>query len=351
MIPRLSPAAPVLVLAVACHASVLAQPVAERPPAQPSVEAQPVLFGGAVEQVADGYTFTEGPCWVQPVTDSGTPAGPGFFLFCDRSPRDGGVVYRWTTEGKPEAWRTPSGLAIGVATDARGRVYFAETQERRITRASVTPAGPGAVEVLASSFDAKRLNATNDLTVRSDGSVYFTDPTFFTPRAALELDYVGVYRISPEGVVALVDRFDGMPNGLCFSPDEKRLYVNDFNNNKVYVYDVAPDGGLSNRRLIADLTTLGIEGRGRADGIRCDELGNVYTTGPLGVIVFSPAGEKIGALVVPNASNLAFGGPDGRTMLITAGRAVFKVRTLHAGATPPKPRPANAPSGRPTAAP
>ncbi|MDX2131174.1 MAG: SMP-30/gluconolactonase/LRE family protein [Planctomycetota bacterium] len=338
-----------VMLVCALGAMRAAPPATETPEPPATSPALATIFHGEVTLVGDGYTFTEGPCWIpgtpaaaapdekpnaQPDAKSApAPAGtPGYFIFCDRSPADGGVVYRWTGEGKPTPWRTPAGLAIGAAVGDGTSVVFAETQDRRITRVPIVDGTPGQPTVLAASFEGKRLNATNDLVVKRDGSVYFTDPTFFTPKPALELDFNGVYRVTPDGTLTLLDRFGALPNGLCFSPDESRLYVNDFGNNKVMVYDVAPDGTLGNKRLFADLTTLGIESRGRADGLRCDVNGNVYTTGPLGIIVLSPDGAKITSLTVPNASNLAFGGSDGRTLLITAGRSVYRVNTAHAGA-------------------
>jgi sugar lactone lactonase YvrE len=278
------------------------------------------------ELVSDGHMFVEGPCWVP-------GAGAGFFLFCERD-GEGGTVWKWTGEGKPEVWRRPSGQAIGTAVDARGYIYQAESGNRRIVRVPLVEGRAGEPEVLAERHEGRRLNATNDVVVKSDGSVYFTDPTFFTKREDLELDFLGVWRRSPTGELMVLDKSLQAPNGLCFSPDEKRLYVNDFRANEVRVFDVKEDGTLENGRVFAKLASDDPRARGRADGVRCDALGNVYTTGPAGILVFSPEGKKIGEMTVPGASNLAFGGEDGRRLLITAGRSVWTVRTKHAGAVP-----------------
>ncbi|GJQ28691.1 MAG: gluconolactonase [Phycisphaerae bacterium] len=301
-------------------------PAPTTPPEAPKAPAQPSLFeDDACVLVSEGHQFVEGPCWVP-------TAEGGYFLFCERDQK-GGTVWKWTGEGKPEVWRRPSGQAIGTAVDAKRAIYQAESDARRITRVPVNADGtPGEAVVVADTFEGKRLNATNDLVVKSDGSVYFTDPTFFTDAKALELGFLAVFRVSPEGVVTPLDKSLQAPNGLAFSPDEKRLYVNDFRANTVHVFDVRTDGTLENGRVFATLTSDNPRARGRADGLRCDTVGNVYTTGLMGITVFSPAGEKVGELTVPGASNLAFGGKDGRQVLITAGRSVWTIKAVNKGA-------------------
>lgn len=313
-------------LAQTAPATTPPAPVTE-PAKAPSVPGWQDFFeSDSLGAVSEGHTFTEGPCWVK-------DGAAGFFVFCDRSPGNSGQVFRWNGEGSAEAWRTPSGLAIGVASDGKGTLYFAETQERRITKATMKDGKVGEATPIAEKLGGKRLNATNDVVVRRDGSVYFTDPTFFTDKKDLELDFKGVCRVGADGAVTAVDTSLSAPNGLCFSPDEKRLYVNDYMAAKVIAFDVKADGTLEGKREFADLRSFGVQGRGQADGLRCDAKGNVYTTGPGGVLVLSPEGKLEGTLAVPGPTNLAFGGKDGKTLVITAGRRVFHVRTKHAGAS------------------
>lgn len=291
----------------------------------PAAPALPAMFeGDKVELVGEGYLFVEGPCWV------GTPEN-GFFVFCERD-RESGKVWKWTGEGKPEVWRQPAGQAIGTAVDGKGNIYQAESEGRRITKLPVVDGKPGEAVLLADKFDGKRLNATNDLVVKKDGSVYFTDPSFFTQAKDLELGFLSVMRVSPEGVVTVLDKSLQAPNGLAFSPDEKRLYVNDYATNKVHVFDVRTDGTLENGRVFAELAVEGVRSSGRADGVRCDEKGNVYTTGLTGVAVFSPEGKLLGQVAVPRVSNLAFGGKDGKQILITAGGKVWTIKAVNKGA-------------------
>lgn len=298
-------------------------------PAQPTAPAAhpPLFVGDTVETVSEGHMFVEGPCWVKGEGEKSV----GFFLFCERD-RDGGKVFKWSGVGTPEVWRTPTGQAIGTAVDSKGRIHQAQSESRAITRIELKDGKPGEVTVLADKIDGKRLNATNDLVVHSGGAVYFTDPAFFTPKPDLELDYLGVMRIAPDGTLAVLDKSLTAPNGLCFSPDEKTLYVNDFMANIVCAFNVRPDGTLDARRVFAELKAEDPRAKGRADGLRCDQHGNVYTSGPGGIQVFSPAGVKIGHLTVPGVSNLAFGGDDGRTLLITAGRSTFTIKTVNKGA-------------------
>ncbi|CAG1009261.1 gluconolactonase [Phycisphaerales bacterium] len=314
-----------------------AKPDAEKPaqpaPAQPATPeapkeapAGPSFFSGEyAELLSEGHTFVEGPCWVP------TKEG-GFFLFCDRV-KDGGKTLRWSGEGKPEDWRVPSGSAIGTAVDSQGRIYQAETQGRRITRTALQPDGkPGLTEIIADKYQSSKLNATNDLVVKKDGAVYFTDPTFFTAKEDLQMDFCGIFRAGADGKVTLLDNSVKAPNGLCFSPDESLLYVNEYSLNKVMVFDVKSDGTIENGRTFIDFGKPTPQARGRADGIRCDADGNVYTTGPLGIVVLSPKGERVGALHVMGANNLAFGGKDGKTLLITAGNKVYTIKATHKGA-------------------
>ena len=193
----------------------------------------------------------------------------------------------------------------------------------------------GTREVLASHFEGKELNSPNDVCVRSDGSIYFTDPYYgrvpvFGVERPRELGFQAVYRLAPDGggLNLVVDRdvFE-QPNGLCLSPDEKLLYVNDSAKKLIRVFNVAPDGSLSGERLFASEIRSSSQ-NGGPDGMKCDERGNVWVTGPGGVWVYAPSGELIGKLHIPEGvANLAWGGDELRTLFLTATHSVYRVTT------------------------
>jgi len=320
-------------------------PAAAAQPAVPTPPGPGAFFEHAETRViGKGYAFTEGPCWV-PAKD----ASQGFFLFCDVP---ASTVLRWNGgDDAPTPFRTPSGKALGTAVDAAGNLYFAECEGRQITRVELKDGQPQAPVVLGSKIDGKRLNATNDLVVASDGSVYFTDPSFFTAKKDLELEKLASHRIAKDGSITLITDTLRAPNGIALSLDEKAVLINDFGGGKVVRIDINPDGSFAAPVTFADLRALakahGLPERGNADGLRLDADGNIYTTGPGGILVLSPKGDLLANLPVPGASNLAFGGEDGRTLIITAGGSVLSIRTTHPGApwkkAPDAPKPAATP--------
>lgn len=324
----------VLTSAALLTASAYSQ-VESAPVAQPSTSTQPTPPGpdayfesAQAKVVGEGYKFTEGPTWVP----DGSEAG-GYFVFCD-VPAD--VVLRWDGgEAKPAEFRKPSGRALGTTVGPEGDLYFCEVDGRRVTRVALKDGRPGDAVVLADAFDGKRLNATNDLVVASDGAVYFTDPAFFTPKDQLELDALAVYRIK-NGVTTRLPGTYKAPNGVALSLDGRTLFVNDMGAGKVLTIELRTDGSFGTPAEFADLRAIAkahaIAGPGNADGLRLDSEGRVYTTGPGGLMVLSPEGKLVGNLPGRGFSNLAFGGKDGRTLLITAGGNVLSIRTKHAGA-------------------
>ena len=193
----------------------------------------------------------------------------------------------------------------------------------------------GAREILASHFEGKELNSPNDACVRSDGLIYFTDPycgrvPVFGVERPRELGFQGVYRFAPDGgdLHLVVDRdlFE-QPNGICFSPDEKLLYVNDSAKKLIRAFNVAPDGSLSGERLFASAIQSPSQ-NGGPDGMKCDQRGNVWVTGPGGVWIYAPSGELIGKLHIPEVvANLAWGGPELRTLFVTAIHSVYRLTT------------------------
>jgi gluconolactonase len=300
--------------------------------------------GATIEKLAGGFQFTEGPVWVR---DAGAP-GPathdagahGSLLFSDPNAN---AIYRWSPEGSLSVYRTKSGYAgvdiaeygqpgsNGLALDGEGRVTLNQHGNRRVVRLERN----GEVTVLADRYQGKRLNSPNDLVYKSDGSLYFTDPPFGLPRFAddprKELPFSGVYRVS-EGEVRLVaDDLRG-PNGLAFSPDERFLYVGNWDDRSKVVmrYPVRPDGSLDKGEVFFDMTSA--PGEDAIDGIKVDRRGNLYVSGPGGIWILSAAGKHLGTVTGPeHPHNLAFGDDDGRTLYLTAQSGLYRMRVLVPG--------------------
>jgi gluconolactonase len=261
------------------------------------------------ERLATGFVFTEGPLWHP----------DGFYYFVDvRS----SVLYRIVPGRAPEVVREKTGGGNGTTFDLQGRLLICEGDNRRVARVA---ADGRAVEVLVDRFEGKRLNRPNDVVCKSDGSIYFTDPGLRVPLAERELPYAGVYRVMPDGVMSLVADFE-YPNGLAFSPDERRLYVaNTRWAQYIHVLDLDPSGKMIRRRIFADMSSD--ETDGVPDGMKVDVDGRVYCTGPGGTWVFAPDGARLGIIRTPEVpANLAFGGADLRTLFLTARTSVYTLR-------------------------
>ena len=287
----------------------------------------PALFelveeGAEVEQVATGFTFTEGPIWNK---------DGGYLLFSDMP---GDVRRRWSEEGGVEEVMRPSNKCNGMTYDGEGNLLVCE----HVTSSLVRERPDGTRETIASHYRGQELNSPNDVLVADDGSIYFSDPSYgrmpgFGLEREQDLDFQGVYRIPPGGgePELLVDDFE-QPNGLCFSPDRSLLYVNDTPRAHIRVFDVRPDGSLANGRMFFEGIGSGVIEEGIPDGMKCDERGNVWVTGPGGVWVISPAGEHLGTVEVPeNVGNLTFGGPGWRTLYLPSTTSLYRIRTKVAG--------------------
>ena len=273
-----------------------------------------------VEKVAGGFKFTEGPVWI---------SGGGYLLFSDIPAN---VIYKWEP-GSSEAtvYRSPSGNSNGLTIDAQGRLLACEHSNRRVSRTEQN----GTIVVLADNDQGKKLNSPNDIVVRSDGSIYFTDPPYGLPQQKVgkELDYNGVYRLAPDGSLHLLDDGFERPNGLAFSPDEKTLYVDDSHRMLIRAFVVQADGTLANGRLFAELKEPGQDGV--PDGMKVDVRGNVFCTGPGGIWVFTPQGELLGKIELAEVpANLAWGDADGKTLYITAQTGLYRVRVKTGGKLP-----------------
>ena len=278
-----------------------------------------------IEKLADRFQFIEGPVWVP----------DGFLLFSDPNAN---AIYRYSLDGQVSVYRTKSGYAgldigeynqpgsNGLALDREGRLTICEHGNRRITRLEKN----GTITVLADRFEGKRLNSPNDLVYRSDGALYFTDPPFGLPRfhedPRRELPFSGVFLLRA-GRLQLVSRDLSGPNGLAFSPDEKFLYVDNWDVKRKVVmrYDVNPDGTLTGGRVFFDMT--GEAGEQALDGLKVDRQGNVYVSGPGGVWILSPDARHLGTIKIPELpANFAWGDADARTLYLTARTGLYRVR-------------------------
>jgi gluconolactonase len=271
-----------------------------------------------LDRVATGFTFTEGPVW------------RGDDLLFSDIPNSRTIRYRPLPEG-PEitTFRHPTGNANGLTLDRQGNLIACEHTTRRVTRVDAQ----GRVETLADSYQGKRLNSPNDVVVRSDGSIFFTDPPYGLRNQSegKELPFNGVFRLDSSGTLHLLaDDFE-RPNGLAFSPDEKTLYVDDSARFHIRAFDVSADGSVSGGRVWAELKGKPEE-RGVPDGMKVDAEGNVYCTGPGGVWVFGENGRLLGRIVMPEVTaNLAWGDADWRTLYLAASTSLYRLRLSVAG--------------------
>jgi gluconolactonase len=278
-----------------------------------------------LERLGTGFTFTEGPLW--------NP--DGFLLFSDMP---GDVRRRWDPEHGVTEVANPSNKGNGMTFDLDGKLIVCEHVTSSVVRMDPDGAGGGR-EVLATHYEGRELNSPNDVVVKSDGAIYFTDPTYgrmpgFGLERDQDLDFQGVYRIPAGGgdPQLLVDDFS-QPNGLCFSTDESLLYINDTDRAHIRVFDVAGDGTISNSRILAEGIGSGsLEIGDLVDGMKLDERGNIWVTGPGGVCVFSPEGEHIGTVEVPeNVGNLNWGGPNWNWLFIPASTSVYRIECKVSG--------------------
>lgn len=274
-----------------------------------------------LEQVATGFAFVEGPVWDQ---------GHHCLYFSD-IPEN--TIYRYTDVGGAEIYRRPSNFSNGLTLDTMGRLIACEHRTRRVTRKHADE-----VAVLAERYRGDRLNSPNDVIVARDGSILFTDPPYGLREgiggpAEQELDFCGVYRLAPgsDELILLVDDFE-TPNGLALNGDESRLYVDDTVRGHIRVFDVTEDWRLSGGEVFAELSG---DEPGVPDGMKLDMEDNVYCTGPGGVWVYSPEGDLLGRIDMPEiTANLNWGGEDGRSLYLTATTSLYRIRCLTGGRLP-----------------
>lgn len=256
-----------------------------------------------VDKVAAGYTFTEGVAW----------SPMGYLIFSDIP---NSKLFQWNPGEQPDIFREDSKGANGNKFDAQGRLYTCESHSRRVTRTDKK----GKVEVLAERWEGKRLNAPNDIAIRKDGQIYFTDPAFGNQEDTRELDFYGVFHISHKGEMTVVAKPKGRPNGIALSPNGRVLYVGNSDERNVRAYDLDRNGEASNERVLVS----GIDGV--PDGICVDEKGDLYVAANK-MEVFSAEGKHLGSIdITETPSNCGFGDEDLQSMYVTARTSIYRVR-------------------------
>jgi sugar lactone lactonase YvrE len=275
-------------------------------PSQPTdAGLNPLVGRGDVEKVSGGFTFIEGPVWLAP---------RGVLLFSD-IPAD--TINLLQPPNTITVFRTPTGRSNGLGLDPQGRLVASEGDNRRVSRTLAD----GTVVTVADRWQGKRLNSPNDNITRSDGTIYFTDPPYGLPSGQpRELDFQGVFRVDPAGMVHLESTEFNRPNGVALSPDEKTLYVDDTADGLVRKFPVRPDGSLGASTIFVPSTG------GGGDGMAVDDAGNVYVATDSGVKVYRPSGTSWGTIPLPEVpSNCTFGGADRKTLYITAKNSLYRV--------------------------
>ena len=309
----------------ACASQAGAQ--ANHPPREFELRAESPAFWKLVrhdaklQAVANGFGFTEGPVWDK----------AGFLYVSDEEINK---IYRVYPDGHKEELIT-LGDPDGSTFDQQLRLLDCASVLRAIIRISPD----GKYTVLADHFEGNKFNSPNDVVLGPGGAIYFTDPTLDLPLGEKqEMPFQGVYRLDEKGEVRLLTKELTQPNGLAFSPDGKRFYVDDSKERNIRVYDFAPDGTLKNGRIFGE--EPGGKGEGVPDGMKVDQNGNLFVTGPGGVWVWDKEGHHIGTIVVPTQpANLAWGDKDYRTLYITATHSVYKLRMKVRGFVPYLTRP------------
>jgi gluconolactonase len=292
------------------------------------VPANPKIF-----KLAEGFKFTEGPIWVK--------QDGGYLLFSDPNSN---IIYKYSKDGQLSVFKTQSGYSgadieeygqpgsNGITLDPQGRLTIDQHGNHRVIRIETD----GRETILADKYEGKRLNSPNDLVYRSDGTLFFTDPPFGLPKffddPRKELKFSGVYSLSKGKLRLLTKEFTG-PNGIALSPDEKYLYVGNWDEKAKVVkrFDVNTDGSISNGKLFFDMTNA--KGEDAIDGVKVDQRGNVYVSGPGGLWILSSEGKHLGTIIAPkHIHNMAWGDDDGKTLYLCARSGLYRMRLNVTGA-------------------
>jgi gluconolactonase len=323
---------------VIAAAAALAQRTSNYPTIGQVVRSDPAFTrlvpeGARIEVLASGFAWAEGPVWVK---------DGGYLLFSD-IPRNS--VMKWTPQDGATLFLKPSGFtgivdyghepgSNGLTIDAQGRLISCEHGDRRVSRLETN----GGKRTLADNYEGKRFNSPNDVIVKSNGDIYFTDPPYGLPRnwddPRRELDFCGIYRLSTNGKLTLLNRELTRPNGLAFSPDEKILYVANSDPARAVwmAYPVKDDGTLGPGRVFADVTSMVGKHKGLPDGMKIDRDGNLFAGGPGGIHVYAPDGRLLGRIDTGEATANCTWGDDGATLYMTADMYICRIKTNTKGA-------------------
>ncbi len=291
--------------------------------------------GAEIEKLAEGFKWSEGPVWI---------ANGQYLLFSD-VPNN--VVFRWKEGEKTTDWILPSGYtgktprggepgSNGLTLDASGRLVLCQHGDRQVARREAN----GKFTPLAQYYNYRRFNSPNDVAFRKNGDFYFTDPPYGLVKnvddPAKELPFQGVYRVTPKGKVDLLTRELTRPNGIAFSPDEKKMYVavSDSEAPNYWVYDVRKDGLVENGRILFSAKHLIKTGPGMPDGLKVDLKGNLWASGPGGILIITPEGKHLGTINTGQPTANCAWGNDGSTLYITANHILCRIKTLSKGAMP-----------------
>lgn len=278
-----------------------------------------ILPDTEIETIADGFIFTEGPLW---------DARRGRLLFSDIMAN---TIYTWSAEDGTQVFRRPSNFSNGLTFNRKGELIACEhlTRAITITRDEKKP------EIIAAAYQGKKLNSPNDVIAASDGSILFSDPIYGLREgqggpAEAELDFQGLYRITPQGELVLITDSFERPNGLALSLDEKHLFVADTVRQHIRVFEIGADWQLTGGCIWVELWDD--EYTGRPDGMKFDKKGNLFSAGPGGIWVFNPQGDAIGRIYLPDkTSNLAWGDADLRSLFITSSSKLYRIRCQTGG--------------------
>ena len=288
--------------------------------------------GTKIEVIASGFAWAEGPLWVK----------DGGYLLVSDIPRN--AVMKWTPQDGMTVFLKPSGFtgivdyghepgSNGLTLDAQGRLISCEHGDRRVSRLEIN----GGKRTLADNYQGKRLNSPNDVIVKSNGDIYFTDPPYGLPKnwddPRRELDFCGVYRLSSDGKLTLLNRELTRPNGLAFSPDEKTLYVANSDPQRAVwmAYPVKDDGTIGPGRVFADVTAMVSKYKGLPDGMKVDREGNLFAGGPGGIHVYAPDVKLLGRIDTHEATANCAWGDDGSTLFLAADMYVCRLKTSTKG--------------------
>lgn len=295
-------------------------PIERIQPAEPMPDP---IEEGSLEKLADGFQFTEGPVWLP----------QGFLLFSD-IPASRHI--RWSPDGGCSVFREGTNNSNGLTLDRENRLIACEHTGRRVARYDSLDAPVEKAVSMAERWFSKRLNSPNDVVTRSDGAIFFTDPPYGIKDASQrDIEFQGVFALRSDRVIRLLAADFNRPNGIALSPDEQTLYVNYTAERHIRAFRLYDDCTVSDDRLFCEMQS---EDKGGPDGMKVDQEGNVYSTGPGGLWIFDPIGRYLGRVVLPEQpANCAFGGEDGRWLFMTARTGLYRVRVKTPGILPGNP--------------